>query len=151
MASLKPLILYGGVMGPNPSKVGMILAELNIPFEAIYIPHTELKGDSYTKVNPNGRLPAIEDPNTGITIWESGAIIEYLISEYDPTHKISFPVRSKEDYLTKQWLFFQVSGQGPYYGQGSVSLPSRSFNRGLIDANYVVVQARPSREDLKCR
>jgi glutathione S-transferase len=92
----------------------------HIPFELIYIPHAELKGDSYTKVDPNGRLPAVEDPNTCITISESGAIIEYLISEYDPNHKISFPVKSKEDYPTKQWLFFQVSGQDPYYGQGSV-------------------------------
>jgi glutathione S-transferase len=110
----KPLILYGGALGPNPAKVAIVLEELEVPWEAVYIPYSEIKDESYTKINPNGRLPALIDPNTGITVWESGAIIEYAISEYDLTHKISFPVNSAEDYHTKQWLFFQVSGQGMY-------------------------------------
>lgn len=118
-SKLEPIRFYGGALGPNPSKVATILTELSVPYEATYIPFNELKGPEYTKVNPNGRVPAIEDPNTGIKLWESGAIIEYLISKYDPNHTISFPAGSKEDFLTKQWLFFQVSGQGPYYGQGN--------------------------------
>lgn len=61
-------------------------------------------------------VPAIEDPNTGITIWESGAIIEYLVDEYDTTEKISYKSKPEKYYL-KQWLHFQVSGQGPYFGQ----------------------------------
>ncbi|KAL6405484.1 glutathione S-transferase [Ilyonectria robusta] len=32
---------------------------------------SEVKNESYLKINPNGRLPAIKDPNTGITLWES--------------------------------------------------------------------------------
>lgn len=61
-------------------------------------------------------VPAIEDPNTGFTIWESGAIIEYLVDEYDTTEKISYNSKA-EKYQLKQWLYFQVSGQGPYFGQ----------------------------------
>ena len=67
---------------------------------------------------PIHSVPAIEDPNTGITLWESGAIIEYLIAEYDKEHKLSFS-SSPEKYLTQQWLHFQVSGQGPYFGQAA--------------------------------
>ena len=66
----------------------------------------------------NQRIPAIDDPNTGITIWESGAIIEYLIDTYDKHSKLTldaFP----EKYHVKQMLYFQVSGQGPYFGQAS--------------------------------
>lgn len=52
----------------------------------------------------------------GIKLWESGAIIEYLIDTYDKENKLNlttFP----EKYHLKQWLHFQMSGQGPYYGQ----------------------------------
>jgi glutathione S-transferase len=118
MASdLKPIKLYGGVLGPNPKKVAIILEELNLPFEREYIDFANVKTPDYEAVNPNGRLPAITDPNTGITLWESGAIIEYLISKYDKANKLSFPEGRTESYHVKQWFYFQVSGQGPYYGQ----------------------------------
>jgi glutathione S-transferase len=116
-SALKPIILYGGLLGPNPPKVAILLGELGLPYETKQIPITEVKGPEYTKINPNGRLPAIEDPNTGITIWESGAILEYLVAEYDKDYKLSFPAGTPEFYHAKQWLHFQMSGQGPYYGQ----------------------------------
>ena len=69
-------------------------------------------------MNPNGRVPAIHDPNTGITLWESGAIVSYLIDEYDKGNKLSYPSTEKAKYYeTNQWLHFQASGQGPYFGQ----------------------------------
>lgn len=76
----------------------------------------DVKGEAYTKINPNGRTPAIEDPNTGITLWESGAILEYLVDTYDKDNKISY-TSFPEKYHTKQYLHFQMSGQGPYFGQ----------------------------------
>ena len=118
-ASMKPLSLYGGVVGPNPSKIGFIVHELSLPYEAIQIAFTAVKEPSYTAINPNGRLPALYDPNTDLTVWESGAIIEYLIATYDTEHKLSFPQGSHEDWHCKQYLYFQVSGQGPYYGQAN--------------------------------
>lgn len=59
---------------------------------------------------------AIEDPNTGITLWESGAILDYLIRQYDTENRISYE-GFKEQALCGQWLAFQISGQGPYFGQ----------------------------------
>ena len=116
-SQLKPLILWGGVDGPNPPKVAMMLEELNLPWTAKYIPLGEVKSPEYEKINPNGRLPSLEDPNTDMIVWESGAILEYLVSEYDKEHKLCFPPGTPEFYHTKQWLIFQVSGQGPYFGQ----------------------------------
>ncbi|MBE3049801.1 glutathione S-transferase family protein, partial [Candidatus Bathyarchaeota archaeon] len=72
---------------------------------------------AYTAINPNGRVPAIHDPNTDITLWESGAIVLYLLETYDKSYKLSFPAGTKEAHLARQWLLFQASGQGPYYGQ----------------------------------
>lgn len=100
---MRPTKLYGGYLGPNPLKASFILSELDI-FE-------------YEVINPNGRLPAIHDPNTGITIWESGAILEYILDTYDKEHKLSFAPGTKEFYQARQWLYYQVTGQGPYYGQ----------------------------------
>jgi glutathione S-transferase len=64
-------------------------------------------------------VPAIVDPNNGdFVLWESGAIIEYLTDHYDKGHKIT-PSDPKQKYQAKQWLFFQTSGQGPYFGQAA--------------------------------
>jgi len=115
---IKPIKVWGQG-GPNPPKVAMLLGELKVPFEPIPIPLTDVKNPEYLAINPNGRIPAIHDPNTDITLWESGAIVEYLIERYDPEHNLSFPAGTPESYHAKQWLFFQVSGQGPYYGQAA--------------------------------
>lgn len=66
----------------------------------------------------DSRVPAIEDPNTKITLWESGAIIEYLIDTYDKSHELTYTT-FPEKYQLKQWLYFQTSGQGPYFGQAA--------------------------------
>lgn len=67
-------------------------------------------------INPNGRVPAIKDPNTGLTLWESGAIVEYIVETYDKENKLNLTSVNDKWHL-KQYLHFQMSGQGPYYGQ----------------------------------
>ena len=115
--SLKPITLWSHKGGPNPWKVSMILEELKLPFTLKILEAPDMKKEPYESINPNGRVPAIEDPNTGITLWESCAIIEYLVENYDKQHTISFIPGPKEAYEAKQWLFYQASGQGPYFGQ----------------------------------
>ena len=95
-----------GKGGPNLPKVAIILDELNIPKEIDPVPFSDVKKPAYLAINPNGRLPAIYDPNTDLTLWESGAIVEYLVDKYDPEHKLSFPAGSSDAYHAKQWLFF---------------------------------------------
>lgn len=118
MSSLKPITLWSHSGGPNPWKVAMILNELNVPYENKIPASGKNKEEPYTKLNPNGRYPTIEDPNTGITLWESGAIILYLIDTYDKEGKISYQ-SGELKWQEMQWLAFQVSGQGPYFGQAT--------------------------------
>ncbi|OBT66248.1 hypothetical protein VE03_04282 [Pseudogymnoascus sp. 23342-1-I1] len=113
---LKPIILYSHTGGPNPWKVAMILAELNIPYKSEFLNFPDLKKEPYEKICINGRVPAIQDPNTDVTLWESGAIVEYLIETYDKERKLTYDT-VPEKFQLKQWLFFQASGQGPYFGQ----------------------------------
>ncbi|KAJ5263606.1 hypothetical protein N7478_011211 [Penicillium angulare] len=115
--SLKPIKLYGHTSGPNPWKVIMAFEELGIPYTIQLVDFQDIKKEPFISVNPNGRVPAIEDPNTGITLWESGAILEYIIETYDKENKISFASGSQDYFSAKQWLHFQMSGQGPYFGQ----------------------------------
>ena len=115
-SSLQPITIYGK-NGPNPPKVRILCEELNIPYTLIDTPFPSLKEPDFLAINPNGRIPAIHDPNTNLTLWESGAILEYLVDKYDTDHALSFPPGSNDAQLARQWLFFQVSGQGPYYGQ----------------------------------
>ncbi|OAG40124.1 hypothetical protein AYO21_05602 [Fonsecaea monophora] len=117
---LKKLKLYSTAGGPNPYKVAIILEELGLPYETELLDVTDVKKKPFTDLNPNGRVPALTDPNTndgdGLTLWESGAIIQYLVETYDTSGKITYH-SSPEKFLLTQWLHFQVSGQGPYYGQ----------------------------------
>ncbi|KAL4937242.1 hypothetical protein BDV06DRAFT_203344 [Aspergillus oleicola] len=115
--NIQPIKVYGGSIGPNPFKISIILEELNLPVTNELIPFSEIKKPAYEAINPNGRLPAIHDPNTGLTLWESGAIIEYLVESYDAENKLSFPAGSPEAHHARQWLYFQATGQGPYFGQ----------------------------------
>ncbi|KAL1955314.1 hypothetical protein VTO42DRAFT_8846 [Malbranchea cinnamomea] len=117
--SIKPFILYSddSLRAPNPLKVRLVLETLGLPYEVKTVPFSEMKNPEYLAVNPNGRVPSLHDPNKDFTIWESGAIIQYIIDEYDKEHTLGFPAGTKEYYLLNQFLFFQMSGQGPYYGQ----------------------------------
>jgi glutathione S-transferase len=106
MASIKPVEIYGK-HGPNPPKVRMLAEELGLPYDLKDVSFADVKKPEFLALNPNGRMPAIHDPNTDLTLWESGAIIEYLVEKYDTERKVSFEPGSKEAYLAKQWLYFQ--------------------------------------------
>jgi glutathione S-transferase len=116
MSTLKPIKIWGDKTTPNPPKVLIILEELNLPYEYIEVGFAELKQKPYTDLNPNGRMPTIEDPNTGLVLWETGAILQYLIGTYDKDGKISYS-SGNEQWQQLQWLSYQISGQGPYFGQ----------------------------------
>jgi len=88
----------------------MILEELGLPHTMTIVEFDDAKKPEYLAVNPNGRLPSIRDPNTGITLWESAAIIQYLIDQYDTEGKLSYKT-FPDKYHCQQWLAFQISGE----------------------------------------
>ncbi|KAI0793540.1 glutathione S-transferase C-terminal-like protein [Fomes fomentarius] len=119
MSHGKQFTLYTHVRGPNGWKVAFALEELGLSYEPIYLVFEkgEHKAPEYTKYNPNGRIPALIDHHNGdFVIWESGAILLYLVDRYDKEKRLTV-ADEKERYSLIQWLFFQASGQGPYFGQ----------------------------------
>jgi len=88
--SLKPLTLHAHATGPNPIKIAMALEFLSLPYTIKMWDFSSdsekgVKGSTFTKINENGRVPALEDPNTGVISWESGAVMNYLRRTYDKT------------------------------------------------------------------
>ena len=71
----------------------------------------------YLKINPNGKIPSIVDPDgpdgKPIAMMESGAILVYLAAK---TGKF-LPRSARAKYEALQWLMFQMGGVGPMFGQ----------------------------------
>ncbi|RAH65218.1 glutathione S-transferase family protein [Aspergillus aculeatinus CBS 121060] len=114
--AIQPLTVWLTPSGPNPWKVVLILEELGVPYEIESFKFDHVKDKPYIDICPNGRVPAIVDPNTNLTLWESGAIIQYLEETYDTEKELTYESLN-ERHLLNQYLHFQMSGQGPYYGQ----------------------------------
>jgi len=104
---------------PNGVKVSIMLEEIGLPYEphTINIGANETWIPEYLALNPNGKIPAIIDPDgpggKPLGLWESGAILIYLAEK---TGKLlsTDPVARIE---TIQWVFFQMAAVGPMFGQ----------------------------------
>jgi len=104
---------------PNGRKVSIMLEEVALPYRVypVNIGKGEQFAHEYVKINPNGKIPSIVDPegpdSKPIAMMESGAILIYLARK---TGKL-FPQADRAKYEVLQWLMFQMGGVGPIFGQ----------------------------------
>ena len=100
---------------PNGWKVSMALEEMGMPYNVnlVNLGKDEQHDPEYLKICPNGRIPAMVDTDTGISIFESGAILLYLAEKCGKL----MPTDLAGRYDVMQWLMFQMSGIGPMQGQ----------------------------------
>jgi GST-like protein len=105
---------------PNGHKITMFLEEAGTPYRIvpINVSKGEQFGEDFLKVAPNNRIPAIVDtePADGgapISLFESGAILEYLAEK----ERQFLPLAAREKYDVLQWLYWQMGGLGPMAGQ----------------------------------
>ena len=104
---------------PNGWKASIALEELTLPYEvkALRLDQLDQKQESFLRINPNGRIPAIVDRDAGdFPVFESGAILLYLAEK---TGKL-IPNDAKGRSRVVQWLMFQMGGVGPMQGQANV-------------------------------
>jgi len=105
---------------PNAYKVSIMLEELNMPYQVIPI-HIG-KGDQFTesflKISPNNKIPAIVDDEgpagNPYSVFESGAILMYLANKAKSN---LLPTDPEKYYSVLQWLMFQMGSMGPMLGQ----------------------------------
>lgn len=104
---------------PNGWKVSIALEEMGLPYEvkAVNIGTGEQFAPAFLALSPNGRMPAIVDPDgpdgQPLSIFESGAILQYLGNKSGQFYPTDIRARAEVD----QWLFWQVGGLGPMAGQ----------------------------------
>ena len=100
---------------PNGRKISIMLEECELPYNVI--PVRIGAGDQFApdflKIAPNNRMPAIVDHDTGVSIFEGGAILVYLAEKAGKL----LPETTAERYDVLQWLFWQAGGLGPMAGQ----------------------------------
>jgi GST-like protein len=96
-----------------------MLEEIGLPYEvhAVNIGKNESWTPEFLSLNPNGKIPAIVDPDgpggRPLGLFESGAILLYLAEK---TGKL-LPDDPAQRYETIQWVFFQMAAVGPMFGQ----------------------------------
>ena len=105
---------------PNGVKASIALEELELLYEAHYVDFgkKDQKTPEFLSLNPYGKIPAIIDPNGPggrpmALFVESGAILLYLA---DKAGRL-LPADPAPRYEAIQWLFFQMAGVGPMFGQ----------------------------------
>jgi len=86
--------------------------ESNIPFEhipvTIHTANAQCKEDWYLKLNPNARIPTIDDD--GFVMWESAAINLYLAKKYKSP---LWPATLAGEGRVLQWAFFIANDVEP--------------------------------------
>jgi len=104
---------------PNGVKVSIMLEEIGLPYEPHLVDfgQDDQKTPEFLSLNPNGKIPAILDPDgpggQPLALFESGAILQYL---GEKTGKL-LPADPALRYQTLQWVYWQVGGAGPMFGQ----------------------------------
>ena len=105
---------------PNGLKVRLFLEEAGVAHRIV--PVSLSRGEQlrpeFLAIAPNGRIPAIVDPEPAdggapLSLMESGAILWYLAGKTG--RFLPADERGRAEVL--QWLFWQMAGLGPMAGQ----------------------------------
>jgi len=100
--------------GPNPRKVALLLEEMSLAYEPLWVDTSE--GEQFVPdfiaLNPNAKVPVIVDGDD--VVFDSNAVLLYLADKHGCfAPSLASPARA--DLLS--WLMFIATGLGPYSGQ----------------------------------
>jgi len=100
---------------PNGKKISIMLEECGLAFQLkpVNIGRGEQFSTAFLRISPNNRMPAMVDNETGISVFESGAILQYLAEKSGQF----MPTGMAPRYEVLQWLNWQMGGLGPMAGQ----------------------------------
>lgn len=98
---------------PNSVKIPIALEELGLPYtlRPVNIRQGEQKSPDYLALNANGKVPVLVDGD--LVLPESGAILVHLAERAGRLLPLDPVARAR----TFEWLFVQLSGTGPAFGQ----------------------------------
>ncbi len=101
--------------GPNGYKVSIALEELGIDYAAhpVDLDAGQQFEAPLARLNPNHKVPAIVDRDTGHVVFESSAILLHLAERSGQL----LPAHPEARSEAVQWLFFVAASLGPMLGQ----------------------------------
>ncbi|MHB1514907.1 MAG: glutathione S-transferase family protein [Acidiferrobacteraceae bacterium] len=109
------ITFYRNTASPNVQKISLMLAETRIPHEiqsvdrgpdGAFVP-------SFLAISPNATVPAILDRDSGMSVFESGAILYYLAEKSGQFLPTGLGPRTE----VMKWLMFEVANVGPVMGE----------------------------------
>ncbi len=105
------LKIWGRLNSINVMKVMWCVEELGIEHERVDagMKHGVVGEDFYAKLNPNRRVPTIDDD--GLVLWESNVIVRYLSAKHG-AGSLS-PTDMGERALADQWMDWQQTTMHP--------------------------------------
>jgi len=117
-------------------KVLWALAELKVPYERMDagLQFGVVNEPFYRKMNPNGRVPTIEDD--GFVLWESNAIVRYLAGTHGAGTLWPDDLRQRAD--ADRWMDWATSTVAPALTPvfwGLIRTPAEKRNMASIEAD----------------
>ena len=129
------LKLWGRINSINVQKVLWALEELKVPCERTDagLQFGVVNEPFYRKMNPNGRVPTIEDD--GFVLWESNAIVRYLSGKHGSGTLWPNDPRQRAD--SDRWMDWATSTVAPAITPvfwGLIRTPPEKRNMATIES-----------------
>ena len=128
------LKLWGRTNSVNVKKALWCLGELGIPYERVDagMQFGVVNTPEYRKMNPNGRVPTIEDD--GFVLWESHTIVRYLCAKHSMGKLCPSDLRVRAD--AERWMDWAFSFQSAMRDVfwGLIRTPPEKRDQKAIDA-----------------
>ena len=113
--------LYFHPKSPNATAVLAVSYEFGIALDLqeVNLPGGEQRQSAFLKINPNGKVPALEDGD--FVLWESGAIMQYLAAQ-KPGNNL-WPADNRVRADITRWQLWRLGEWSR--GAGTVVQPNR--------------------------
>jgi glutathione S-transferase len=133
---MKPIKIWGRANSGNVKKVLIVADELNIPYERIDagMQYGIVDTPEYRKLNPNGKVPTIEDGD--LILWESNSISRYFAMKYggEGIYPKDPAVRAGIDRWLDWILTTLIAVDVPVFS-GTIRTPVEKHDKTAIAAN----------------
>jgi glutathione S-transferase len=133
--------LYTHAMSSSARRVNLTVAHLGMEIETRQIDLRKPEDRAeLAAVNPNNKIPVLAEVESGLTLWESHAIMQYLCDKTGPSGAELYPTELGPRADVNRWLFWVNAHLSPAVGPISFEKLWKKFVAGpdaVADAQIV--------------
>jgi len=144
------LRVWGRATSGNVQKVMWTIGELGLPHERVGRGFGGLDTAGYGALNPNRRIPTLEDGNT--VVWESNVIVRYLAAKFGAG--TLWPIDPATRAVADEWMDWQQTTLLPDMRTvfwGLIRAAERQHDRAEIDTAVANLKSSWARLDQQLR